>query len=139
MMNKRHFVKFLLFILLFSFQKMAIFSKATKKSFPFAFFPLLIKSNHSKTCRIINKPVESNDSTPSHNFEFPIYQAEEEGGEDCDILYVLARFARARVENPRATSRSNGDNQPWHKGREKEVKIGATLGESIKERLVKLL
>ena len=29
-------------------------------------------------CRLINKPVENNDSAPSPNFEFPLYEAEEE-------------------------------------------------------------
>ena len=29
-------------------------------------------------CRLINKPVENNDSAPSPNFEFLVYEAEEE-------------------------------------------------------------
>ncbi|GAU49857.1 hypothetical protein TSUD_374390 [Trifolium subterraneum] len=62
----------------------------------------------------INKPVEHNDPRPSPNFEFPVYEAVEE--EDEEIPNEIRREEE-----------------------KKEIKIGASLEASVKERVIVLL
>lgn len=39
-----------------------------------------------------NKPIKNNGHTPSPNFEFHVYEVEEESEEDCDILEEITRL-----------------------------------------------
>lgn len=96
-------------------------------------------SHHLKRCRIINKPVEPNDPTTSYNFDFLIYQVEEDVEEDCDTPDELARLLEHE-------SKDHQPHEVWVKAinlgtqeENKEVKIGITLEEIIKGRLVKFL
>ncbi|XP_050897366.1 uncharacterized protein LOC127104210 [Lathyrus oleraceus] len=99
--------------------------------------------NHNRalhiSVKINDNPVESNDSLPSHNFDSPIYQVEEEGEKDCYIPDELARLleheskALQPHEEPVKTINLGTEEE------KKEVKVGTTLEASVKERLVKLL
>lgn len=120
---------------------MAIFSKTTKKILYFAFFIsiFLKKGNHSKTCKIINKPVEYDEPTTSYNFEFPIYQVEEESEEDYDIPKEMTRLLK---HESKALHTHQEPVETINLGTEegkKQVKVGTTLVASIKQRLIKLL
>ena len=97
------------------------------------------KKSIIQICKIIDKSVESNDSSPSHTFEFPIYQAEEEGEEDCDIPDELARLLEHESKALQPLQEPVEIINLGIEEEKKEVKIGTTLGASIKERLVKLL
>lgn len=120
---------------------MEIFSKTTKV-FLFLLhfnFHFSKQNNHSKICRIINKLVEFNDPTTSYNFEFPIYQAEEECEEDCDIPKEMERFLE---HESKALQPHQEPLEMINLGIEeekKEVKVGTALEESIKKILIKFL
>lgn len=42
--------------------------------------------------RILNKPIENNDPEPSPNFEYHVYEAEEESEEDSGIPTKITRL-----------------------------------------------
>ncbi|XP_050898173.1 uncharacterized protein LOC127105048 [Lathyrus oleraceus] len=83
--------------------------------------------------------VESNDSTFTLNFDSPIYQAEEEGEEDCDVPDELARLVEYEYTDLQPHQEQVETINLGTEEAKKEVKIGTTLGADIKERLVKLL
>ena len=49
---------------------------------------------HTHICRSISTPdlIDNNSAIAIYDFEHPIYQAEDEGEEDCEILGELARL-----------------------------------------------
>ena len=83
--------------------------------------------------------IDNNSSIAIYNFENPIYQAEDEGGEDCEILGELARIL---IQEEKAI-------QPYEepvevinlgtKEDKKEVKIGTNLEDNVKSRFVQML
>ena len=90
-------------------------------------------------CRLIHDiSIKTNDLVPSCNFEFPVYEAEEEE-EDEDIPDEISRL----LENEEKTI------QPFKEPMElinlgseedrKEVKVGALLALEVKERMIKVL
>lgn len=74
----------------------------------------------------------------AHDFDNPVYQAEEENDEDCDLPEELARLLRQeeRVIQPQESAEviNLGTDEEV-----KEVKIGVALEESVKERLISML
>ncbi|KAI5389621.1 hypothetical protein KIW84_075058 [Lathyrus oleraceus] len=83
--------------------------------------------------------IDNNPVTPSYDFDNPIYQAEEEGEEDCELLGELARLLKqeGKVIQPHEEQIevvNLGTDEV-----KKEVKIGAALEESVKSRMVALL
>ncbi|MCI34993.1 hypothetical protein A2U01_0056214, partial [Trifolium medium] len=85
----------------------------------------------------INKPVEHNDPAPSPNFEFPVFEAEED--EDEEIPDEISRL----LEHEKKTIQPHEETlEVINLGSEedkKEVKIGALLDGNIKSRLIELL
>lgn len=81
-----------------------------------------------------------NDSAIAHyDFDNPIYQVEEEGGEDCELPEELATLMR-REEN--VIQPHQKDVEVVNLGTEddvKEVRVGASLVESMKARLINML
>ena len=59
-------------------------------------FSLLLKNQKYFPRRLSSTPdTDSNDSAKvTHDFDKPVYQAEEEGDEDCDLPEELARLLR---------------------------------------------
>ncbi|KAI5426829.1 hypothetical protein KIW84_032309 [Lathyrus oleraceus] len=83
------------------------------------------------------KPIEHNDPTPSPNFEFPVFKAEEEDVEEIpdEITRLLEheeKIIQPHLENLETINLGSEDCV-------REVKIGALLEESIKKGLVELL
>ncbi|KAI5433444.1 hypothetical protein KIW84_020640 [Lathyrus oleraceus] len=76
--------------------------------------PVLKQCMNQHSCRCDHSPdlIDKNPVTPSYDFDNPIYYAEEEGEEDCELSKELAR---------------------------KEVKVGAALEVNVKSRMVALL
>lgn len=76
---------------------------------------------------------------PLHDFDNPIYQAEEEDGEDCELPEELARLLR---QEERVIQLHQEPVEVVNLGAEndvKEVRIGAALEESVKKRLIDML
>ena len=88
-------------------------------------------------CKLINsKLIQNNDPTPSPNFEFPVYEAEEESEEDNDIpeeITLLLEHEEKTIQpHKKPVKLINLDSEE----NMREVKIGALLGEDVKKRLV---
>ncbi|KAI5419835.1 hypothetical protein KIW84_043841 [Lathyrus oleraceus] len=91
----------------------------------------------SATIRLISKPIEHNDSTPSPNFEFPVFEAEEDDVEEIpdEITRLLEhekKIIQPYLENLETVNLGSEDCV-------REVKIGALLEESVKKGLIELL
>ena len=74
-----------------------------------------------------------------YDFDNPIYQAEEESEEDCELPAELARLLR---QEERVIQPHQEELEIVNLGTDevkKEVKIGAALEESVKSRMVALL
>ncbi|GAU44160.1 hypothetical protein TSUD_399820 [Trifolium subterraneum] len=85
----------------------------------------------------INEPVEHNVPRPSPNFEFPVYEAEEEEDEGIPdeikrLLDQEKKVIQPHEENVELIDLSSGEGK-------KEIKIGASLEASVKERVIVLL
>ena len=82
----------------------------------------------------------SNDSsTASYDFENPINLAEDEGEDDCEVPGELARLL---LQEERAIRPHEEPVETINLGTEedkKEVKIGANLESSVKQRLIQML
>ncbi|KAI5403438.1 hypothetical protein KIW84_050853 [Lathyrus oleraceus] len=83
------------------------------------------------------KPIEHNDPTPSPNFEFPVFEAEEDGVEEIpdEITRLLEheeKIIQPHLENMETVNLGSEECM-------REVKIGALLEESIKKGLIELL
>ncbi|KAI5385419.1 hypothetical protein KIW84_072135 [Lathyrus oleraceus] len=83
------------------------------------------------------KPIEHNDPTPSPNFEFPVFVAEEDDVEEIpdEITHLLEyeeKIIQRHLENLETVNLGSEDCIP-------EVKIGALLEESVKKGLIELL
>ncbi|KAI5418329.1 hypothetical protein KIW84_042828 [Lathyrus oleraceus] len=83
------------------------------------------------------KPIEHNDPTPSPNFEFPVFEAEEDDVEEIhdEITRLLEheeKIIQPHLENLETVNLRSEDCVG-------EVKIGALLEESVKKGLIELL
>ena len=90
--------------------------------------------------KLVLPPYHSNGSAiTNYNFENLIYQAEDEGEEDCEVLGELARLLQSEEmtiqphEEPVDTVNLGTEKD------KKEVKVGANLEPSVKKRLNQLL
>ena len=95
--------------------------------------------NHH-SCRIAPPEPINNDSAMVHyEFDNPIYHAEEEGEEDCELPEELARLLKQeeRVIQPHQESLEIVN--LGTEDEKKEVKIGSALEESVKKGLIELL
>ncbi|KAI5414903.1 hypothetical protein KIW84_040386 [Lathyrus oleraceus] len=86
---------------------------------------------------LISKPIEHNDPTQSPNFEFPVFEAEEDDVEEIPdemtrLLEHEEKIIQPHLENLETINLGSEDCA-------REVKIGALLEESIKKGLIKLL
>ncbi|KAI5444304.1 hypothetical protein KIW84_012802 [Lathyrus oleraceus] len=87
--------------------------------------------------KLISKPIEHNDPTPSPNFEFPVFEAEEDDVEEIpdEITRLLEhekKIIQPHLENMEIVNLGSEDCV-------RMVKIGALLEESIKKGLIELL
>ena len=83
--------------------------------------------------------VDNDSAIAVYDFENPIYQAEDEGEEDCEILGEVSRLL---VQEEKAIQPHEEPVEVINLGTEvdkKEVKIGANLEDSVKSRLVQML
>ncbi|GAU52002.1 hypothetical protein TSUD_418060, partial [Trifolium subterraneum] len=85
----------------------------------------------------INEPVEHNDPRPSPNFEFTVYEAEEEEDEGIPdeikrLLDQEKKVIQPHEEDVELIDLGSGEGT-------KEIKIGASLEASVKERVIVLL
>jgi len=74
-----------------------------------------------------------------YDFDCPIYQAEDEVGEDCELPEELARLLR---QEEKAIQPHQEDVEVINLGTEedkREVKVGASLQDTVKTRLIELL
>jgi len=88
-------------------------------------------------CRLnVNEPVEQDNLMLSPNFEFPVYEAEEE---EEAILDEISRL----LEQERRTIQPYGEELEvinlGTKKDKKEVKIRASLGPTVKKQIIELL
>ena len=95
-------------------------------------------NQHSCRCDLSLDLIDNNPVTPSYDFDNPIYHAEEEGEEDCDLL----ELARLLKQEEKVIQPHEEQVEIVNLGTDevkKEVKIGAALEESVKSRMVALL
>jgi hypothetical protein len=74
-----------------------------------------------------------------HDFDCPIYQAEDEVGEDCELPEELARLLR---QEEKVIQPHQEDVEVINLGTEedkREVRVGAALQDTVKTRLIELL
>jgi len=100
-------------------------------------FTCFLKSIINHMCRLkFNKPVEQDNHMPSPNFEFPVYEAEEEEEDIPDKISCL-------LEQERRTIQPYGEKLEvinlGTKEDKKEVKIGASMDPTVKKRIIELL
>ncbi|KAI5382893.1 hypothetical protein KIW84_070345 [Lathyrus oleraceus] len=86
---------------------------------------------------LISRPIEHNDPTPSPNFEFHVFEAEEDDvgeipNEITQLLEHEEKIIQPHLENLETVNLGSKDCV-------REVKIGALLEESVKKGLIKLL
>src|SRR3954468_12363172 len=83
--------------------------------------------------------VDNDSAIASHDFETPIYQTEDESEEDCEVPRELARL----LEQEEKTIQPHEETIEVIYFRiyeeKKEVKIGADLEDSVKQRLIQML
>ena len=95
---------------------------------------------HVTICRSISTldPVGNDSATVHYDFENPIYQAEDGSEEDCEVPGELARL----LQEEKTIQPHEESIEIVNLGTEvdkKEVKIGAGLENSVKERLSRML
>src|SRR4051812_23531319 len=84
-------------------------------------------------------PVDNNSAIANHEFENLIYQTEDESEEYCEVPRELARLLEQEErtiqphEEPIEVINLGSDEE------KKEVKIGADLEDSVKQRLIQML
>ena len=93
------------------------------------------------SCRCDHSPdlIDNNPVTPSYDFDNPIYHAEEEGKEDCELPKELARLLK---QEEKVIQPHEEQVEIVNLGTEevrKEVKVGAALEVNVKRRMVALL
>ncbi|KAI5395482.1 hypothetical protein KIW84_061886 [Lathyrus oleraceus] len=96
-----------------------------------------LEDNKSRVGIGLIKPIEHNDPTPSPNFEFPVFEAEEDDVEEIpdEITRLLEheeKIIQPHLENMETVNLGSEDCV-------REVRIGALLEESVKKGLIELL
>ncbi|KAI5412581.1 hypothetical protein KIW84_057300 [Lathyrus oleraceus] len=96
-----------------------------------------LEDNKSRAGIGLIKPIEHNDPTPSPNFEFPVFEAEEGDVEEIPdeitrLLEHKEKIIQPHLENLETVNLGSEDCV-------REVKIGALLEESVKKGLIELL
>ena len=84
-------------------------------------------------------PIVNGSAIANYDFENMIYEANDEGEEDCEVPGELARLLQ---QKERAIQPHEEPVETVNLGTEKdkkEVKIGADLEHSVKERLIQML
>ena len=84
-------------------------------------------------------PTDNDSATASYDFESSVNQAEDEGEDDCDVPGELSRLL---LQEERAIQPHEEPVETVNLGTEvdkKEVKIGANLESSVKQRLIQML
>ena len=96
---------------------------------------------HSHICRSTSTPdlINNNSAIAIYDFEHPIYQAKDEGEEDCEIPGELARLLMQEEKSIQPHEEPIEVINLGTKANKKEVKIGANLEESVKGSLVQML
>ena len=110
-------------------------------SFTFLFFfkdGYTLTHTHTHKCRYpsISDPMGNDTAMAFYDSEDLIYQAEDEGEEDCEVPGELARLLQ---QEERAIQPHEEPMDTINLGTEedrKEVKVGANLEPSVKERLI---
>ena len=88
-------------------------------------------------CRLVPNPFEYNDPSPSPNFEFPVFEAEEENDEE-----VSDELSRLFKHDEKAIQPFEEQIKLVNLGYEddvKEVKIGSQLCPEVKKGLIDIL
>src|ERR1043165_4625875 len=75
----------------------------------------------------------------TYDFENPIYQADEEAEEDCEVPEELARLLRQEDKSIQPHEETLEVVNLGTEEVKREVKIGAVLEESVKQRLIEML
>jgi hypothetical protein len=104
-------------------------------NYVFLHTPTSLKCRSSSTL----DPVDNSSTIANYNFENPIYQAEDGKDEDCEVPVELARLLQ---QEEKVTQPHEESIEVVNLGTEvdkKEVKIGAGLENSVKERLSRML
>src|ERR1043165_2037536 len=110
----------------------------------FSFFDFITPSKsyvflthtHVIHCRITPNLVDNSYAIAKYNFDNPIYQAEEEGEEDCEVPGELAILLQKKE---RATQPHEEPVEVVNLGTDedkKEIKIGTGLENGVKKRLI---
>ena len=84
-------------------------------------------------------PIDNNSAIANYDFKNPIYQAEDEGEEDCEVLGEISRLIE---QEERAIQLHEETVEVVNLGTEeirKKIKIGVDLEDSTKKRLIQML
>ncbi|KAI5392493.1 hypothetical protein KIW84_077045 [Lathyrus oleraceus] len=84
-------------------------------------------------------PVDNNSATVNYGFKNPIYQVEDGSEEDCEVSGELARLLLQEEKTIQPHEESIEIVNLGTEVDKKEVKIGAGLENSVKERLIQML
>src|ERR1043165_9678068 len=100
---------------------------------------VFLTHTHVTHCRITPNLVDNSYASAKYDFDNPIYQAEDESEEDCEVPGELVRLLQQedRVIQPHEEQVEVVDLGPDED--RKEIKIGADLENSVKERLIQML
>jgi hypothetical protein len=93
--------------------------------------------NHCRSS--CSESTDHDSAIAQHDFDNPIYQAEEEATEDCELPEELARLLK---QEEKVIMPHQEDLEVVNLGTEdarKEVRVGAALEDSVKRRLVEML
>ena len=96
---------------------------------------------HTHKCRYpsIPDPMGNDTAIAFSDFEDLIYQAEYEGGEDCEVPGELARLLQQEERGIQPHEELLDTINLGTEEGKKEIKVGANLEPSVKERLIQLL
>src|SRR4051812_49825618 len=84
-------------------------------------------------------PVANDSAIALHDFENPIYQTEDESEEDCEVPRELARLLEQEEKTIQPHKEPIEVANLGNNEEKKEVKIGADLEDSVKQRLIQML
>src|ERR1043165_6811720 len=111
--------------------------------FSFTLLPLqklcVLTHAHVMHCRFTPNLVDNNFAIAKYDFDNPIYQAEEEGEEDFEMPGELVQLGQQEERGIQPDEESVGVGNLGTDEVRKEIKIGAGLENSVKERLVQML
>ena len=125
---------------------MAVFAyKLCDHCFSFLHFVVLrwlsLTHTHTHKCRYLStpEPMGNNTAIAFGDSEDPIYQAKYEGEEDCEVPGELARLLQQEERTIQPHEEPVDTINLGIEEDKREVKVGANLEPSVKERLIQLL